>query len=119
MPVRKTFSGEKVFHFMLKSNCPKLGLEIDATFGQAALACVFVPQLILWISFPVPVHQTGAVSEFYCRPYASRGRFVRARTSVLVTLTCQLIPIILRRQRRWNTFSLFSCPEYSVQVSEP
>ena len=22
--MRKTFSGEKVFHFMLKSNCPKL-----------------------------------------------------------------------------------------------
>ena len=34
------------------------------------------------------------------------GRFARARSSVLVTLPCQLIPIILRRQRRWNTFSL-------------
>ena len=52
--------------------------------------------VFLWICFPVPVRQTGAVSEFYCRPCASRvgailvfcciemqfARFARARTSV-------------------------------------
>ena len=37
------------------------------------------------------------------------GRPALARTSVLVILSCHVIPSMRRRQRMWKEFSLFSC----------
>ena len=52
--MRKTFSGEKVFHFMLKSNCPKLRKTGTKSISKRCFRVAFFTYPHTWISRETP-----------------------------------------------------------------